>query len=307
MDTNKIYTFSDLENWQFEGTALAVVGQPIEHSLSPVMHNAWIQSLSANTETVSSWSYFRFEMAPDLLPEALSLFHAKQFLGINLTVPHKVVALDLVREVSETAQRMGAINTLKWEPEGYCGYNTDGYGLEMGVQKALEMRFEGANILISGAGGAARAAVVQALTKGAQTVYIRNRSSKRLSELLDNVSGLKAYDKIQPLSMEAGLNGLPAQGIYINATALGLKAGDVLPIDLSALPTDWAVYDMVYNPKQTPLTKLAGEQNRVHANGLGMLVHQGARAFELWSEQPVDALVMEAAAKRALEQKENYA
>lgn len=304
MDTLKTYTFSDLEKWDFSGTALAVVGQPIEHSLSPAMHNAWIRSLSAKDPSFANWAYFRFEIPPELLSEALNYFHKQGFLGINLTVPHKVMALDCVCDCSETARRMGAINTLKWMPQGYRGYNTDGYGLEMGIQKAFGKAFEGANVLISGAGGAARAAVVQALQKGAQSIYIRNRSKERLNAMVDNLKDLKGFDRIQCLAVEDiedSLDALPLEGIYINATSLGLKSGDVLPFDVTALPPKWVVYDMIYNPKQTDLTRLALEQNRQQATGLGMLVHQGARAFELWSEHSVDAGIMEAAAEHALD------
>ena len=301
MDTDKTYSYSDLEKWDFSGTALAVIGQPIQHSLSPTMQNALIRSLSEREPSFSKWAYFKFEIDPNMLSEALQLFHSKKFLGLNLTLPHKVLALDSVKAVSESAKNIGAINTLKWTPSGYVGYNTDGYGLEMGIKSALGVGLNNANVLILGAGGAARAAVVQALKQGARSIYIRNRSKNRLNELMNGLSGLAGFHKIQPIETTEALAELPEQGICINATSLGLKAEDPLPLDLTLMPAEWSVYDMVYNPKETQLTKQATEQNRMQSTGLGMLVHQGARAFELWSEKKVDALIMEQAAEKALE------
>ena len=121
MDTDKTYSYSDLEKWDFSGTALAVIGQPIQHSLSPTMHNALIRSLSERELSFSKWAYFKFEIDPNILSEALELFHSKKFLGLNLTLPHKVLALDSVKSVSESAKNIGAINTLKWTPSGYVG------------------------------------------------------------------------------------------------------------------------------------------------------------------------------------------
>ena len=213
-----------------------------------------------------------------------------------------MLALDSVKVVSESAKNIGAINTLKWTPSGYVGYNTDGYGLEMGIKSALGIGLNNANVLILGAGGAARAAVVQALKQGARSIYIRNRSKNRLNELMNGLSGLAGFHKIQPIETIEALAELPEQGICINAISLGLKAEDPLPLDLTLMPAEWSVYDMVYNPKETQLTKQAnGEQNRMQSTGLGMLVHQGARAFELWSEKKVDALIMEQAVEKAFE------
>lgn len=301
MDTDKTYAYSDIERWNFSGTALAVIGQPIQHSLSPTIQNAFIRSLSERDPSFSTWAYFKFEIDPSMLSEALQLFHSKKFLGLNLTLPHKVLALDSVQVVSETAENIGAINTLKWTPSGYVGHNTDGYGLEMGIRSALGIGLKNANVLILGAGGAARAAVVQALKQGARSIYIRNRSKGRLDALMKDLSGLVGFHTIQSIETTEALAELPEQGICINATSLGLKAEDPLPLDLTLVPAEWSVYDMVYNPKETQWTQQAAEQNRMQSTGLGMLIHQGARAFELWSEKKVDALIMEQAAEKALE------
>ena len=114
MDTEKIYTLADLKVWDFPGTALAVIGQPIKHSLSPIMQNAAIERLSQEDKQFEEWAYFCFEIDPKDLPEALELFHQKRFFGLNLTVPHKVIALDLLGEITDFAKAIGAVNTLKW-------------------------------------------------------------------------------------------------------------------------------------------------------------------------------------------------
>ena len=114
MNTEKIYTLADLRVWDFSGTALAVIGQPIEHSLSPIMQNTAIGQLSKRDKQFEGWAYFRFEINPLDLSEALKLFHQKRFIGLNLTVPHKVIALDLIDKITDSAKAIGAVNTLQW-------------------------------------------------------------------------------------------------------------------------------------------------------------------------------------------------
>ena len=140
----------------FFGTALAVIGQPIKHSLSPIMQNAAIERLSQEDKQFEGWAYFRFEIDPKDLPEALELFHQKRFFGLNLTVPHKVIALDLLGEITDSAKAIGAVNTLKWTDSGYEGFNTDGYGMSKGIEEGVGINLKESSVLILGAGGAAR-------------------------------------------------------------------------------------------------------------------------------------------------------
>ena len=127
-------SLADLDGWSFPGTALAVLGHPIKHSISPAMHNAALASLAVATPRFSNWRYFRFEVHPDDLPRALDLFHAKNFHGLNLTVPHKVLAVDRVAAIEPIARPIGAINTLRHTPAGWRGHNTDGYGLAAAIR-----------------------------------------------------------------------------------------------------------------------------------------------------------------------------
>ena len=199
MNTEKTYTLADLKVWDYPGTALAVVGKPIKHSLSPVMHNAAIGQLAQRNLKYKKWGYFRFDIHPKDLPEALELFFQKRFLGLNLTVPHKVIAMDFLKFFSDSARAIGAVNTLKWTAPGYEGFNTDGYGLLKGIEQGLAKSLNGSNILILGAGGAARAAVVKCLSQNAASIRILNRSKDRLDLMCSSLSNMKGFECIIPI------------------------------------------------------------------------------------------------------------
>lgn len=306
MDTEKIYTLSDLKVWDFPRTALAVIGQPIKHSLSPIMQNAAIDRLSQEDKQFQGWAYFRFEIDPKDLPEALELFHQKRFFGLNLTVPHKVIALDLLGEITDSAKAIGAVNTLKWTDSGYEGFNTDGYGMSKGIEEGLGINLKGSAVLILGAGGAARAAVVECLNQQAESIRILNRSKDRLDAMLSSLSDLAGFESIIPIQAKEDMADLPKAGICINATSLGLKPKDPLPIDINGFSPEWAVYDMVYNPQETQLFIEAQQHGCAVKTGLGMLVHQGAKALEIWTGKEVDAQIMHKVAEEALENQENH-
>lgn len=300
MDTEKTYSLEDLETVAFSGTSLAVIGHPIKHSLSPAMHNAALARLGETDERFKDWAYYRFDIRPEQLAEALPLFHKQRFRGLNLTIPHKVRALDLIKEIAPEAQSMGAVNTLVRNEAGYSGLNTDGYGLERGLAIDLDITFEGIAVMILGAGGAARAAAVQAILSGCSNLYMGNRSEEKLQGLISGLGSIFDQTDIQSFALNTLPGDLPEPGIVINATALGLNPEDPAPIDVAQLPAEWKVYDMIYNPSKTLLMKQAEARGLEAANGLSMLVHQGARALEAWTHQTVDADVMAAAAREAL-------
>ena len=305
MDTKKIYTLADLKVWDFTGTALAVIGQPIKHSLSPIMQNAAIERLSRESKEFDEWAYFRFEIDPKDLKEALELFHQKRFLGLNLTVPHKVIALDLLGKISESAKAIGAVNTLKWNDFGYEGFNTDGYGMSKGIEEGLGISLKGSSVMIIGAGGAARAAVFECLNQHAESIRILNRSKSRLDSMLLSLSDLAGFESIIPIQAKEGFDDLPPIGICINATSLGLRQNDPLPFNVNCLPPEWAVFDMIYNPQETQLFVEARKHGCAVKTGLSMLVHQGAKSLEIWTGKKVDAQVMLKVAEKSLENHKN--
>ncbi|PDH30397.1 MAG: shikimate dehydrogenase [Puniceicoccaceae bacterium MED-G31] len=300
MDTKRTYTLDDLENLDFPGTPLAVIGSPIEHSLSPAMHNAALNKLRRQDTHFNDWAYYRFEIPEDDLFDALPNFHTRNFIGLNLTVPHKVLALQSLQSVSADAKYMGAVNTLVRVESGYAGYNTDGYGLRRGLEIDLDQSLKGSSVLIIGSGGAARAAAVQALLDGCDQLFIGNRSPARLAGLVEALSALGGDNCVQTFTLDQLPKNLPQTGIAINATSLGLNIADPAPIDVHQLPSNWKVYDMIYNPCSTQFIREAQSCGLLAANGLSMLVHQGAHSLRLWSKKKVDERSMLEAAMEAL-------
>ncbi len=287
---NKVYHLQDLEDWTFEGPSLAVLGHPIAHSLSPTIHNAALRQMGP---TCSAWRYFAFDVPVEHLGESLALFHRHNFQGLNLTIPHKVEALRLATGIDPVACRMGAVNTLVRQEHGYYGRNTDGYGIQNALREDLDAELPGTDVVLLGAGGAARATVVQCLEAGCRKVWVGNRSADRLAELVQALGGENPQVETFPLS--APPQQLPPSTLLINATSLGLRTDDPAPADLSTFPPDLRVYDMIYNPPETALLAQARRLGMPAANGLSMLVHQAAKSLSYWTQAEVPAHAMFAA------------
>jgi shikimate dehydrogenase len=301
IENSSVLTLADLATWSFDGTALAVLGHPIKHSVSPAMHNAALAELAKSDPRFRSWQYFRFDVPPEDLPRALPLFHARGFRGLNLTVPHKIIAFAEVREIDPAAKLIGAVNTLRRTDEGWFGANTDGYGLSEGLRENLGVQLRGAPVVLLGAGGAARGAAVECLRQRCAALWIGNRTVEKLpalvAELEQEANGvpIRTFEPGQPPK------DLAQGSIVINATSAGLRASDTAPIDLGAIPRPAGVYDMIYNPPLTPLLREAQKCGLPFANGLSMLVHQGAKSLLLWTERhSVPVATMRQAAEQAL-------
>lgn len=297
-----VLTLRDLEAWSVGGVTLAVLGHPIQHSVSPPMHNAALAALARTDPAFAAWKYFRFDIPPADLPAALALFHAKKFRGLNLTVPHKILAFDRVAEVDAAARPLGAVNTLRWTPRGWHGFNTDGHGLAAAVRATLGRDLAGAPVILLGAGGAARGAAVECLMRGCASLAIANRTAENLDALLALLAPIAGRIPLRGFAPATPPADLPPGALVINATSAGLRPADPAPIDLAALPQVAAVYDMIYNPPQTPLLRQAKMLGLPHAHGLAMLVHQGAKSLEIWSGAPAasTAPTMLTAARAAL-------
>ena len=295
-------TLADHAAWSRPGTALAVLGHPIKHSISPAMHNAALAALARADPRFADWHYVRFEIHPDDLPAALALLHAKKFRGVNLTVPHKIIAFDRVAEIDPAARPVGAVNTLRWTERGWHGFNTDGYGLAAAVRETLGRDLAGAHVILLGAGGAARGAAVECLQRRCASLWIANRTRATLDTLLASLAPVAPDVPFHGFASAAPPADLPSGALVINATSAGLRPTDEPPADLTALPHVAAVFDMIYNPPQTPLLRQAAFLGLPHAHGLAMLVHQGAKSLEHWSGIPAaqTAPTMAAAARAAL-------
>jgi shikimate dehydrogenase len=299
-ESSPVLTLRDLDDQTFSGTALAVLGQPIKHSISPTLHHAALAEMSRTHPQFASWRYYRFEVAPKDLPDALAKLHAKKFRGLNLTVPHKVLAVGHLAGIDPAAKDAGAVNTLQWSPEGWFGHNTDGYGLATALREDLQCDLAGANVLLLGAGGAARGAAVECLRQKCASLVIANRTEENLRGLLSLLAPLSHGIPVRGIAPQSPPRDLPKQLVVINATSAGLRETDAPPIDLAALPAPRAVYDMIYNPAVTPLLRTATALGIPHSNGLSMLVHQGARALEIWSKASVPVPAMMHAARAAV-------
>jgi len=299
MDTPRVLTLADLERGEvsFAKTPLAVLGHPIAHSLSPQMHNGALAALAAEEPRLADWRYYAFDVPPEELPHALRLLHERGFLGLNLTVPHKVLALSHVAKIAPAARAIGAVNTLRRLDDsdaGWQGFNTDGYGLAAAVRETLGLDLIGRTVVLLGAGGAARGAAVECLAQGSDSLWIANRTAANLEKLLSELEPLAApragslvvanrKNRLHGFSPERIPSDLPSNALVINATSAGLHESDPMPIALGELPRPAGIFDMIYNPPETPLLRQARELGILHANGLSMLVHQGAKALELWS------------------------
>jgi shikimate dehydrogenase len=293
-------TLANLAEWSQPGVHLAVLGHPVHHSLSPAMHNAALGVLAATNPRFAEWKYWKIDVPPENLAEALPRLHQLGFRGLNLTVPHKILALDLIAEINTEARAIGAVNTLVYQDNGYHGFNTDGYGMSAGISQDLGLSLPGTDIILLGAGGAARGAAVECIRLGCKSLWIGNRSRQSLDALIQQIQPICGSVRMQGFVLNDVPANLPAGALLINATSAGLRPDEPPPIDLERLPRPVGVFDMVYNPRHPPLLMAAARLGIPFANGLAMLVHQGARALSLWTGMPAPSAVMQTAAETAL-------
>jgi shikimate dehydrogenase len=285
----------------------AVYGHPIKHSASPAMQNAGLAALNLN------WRYVACDVHPENLREAIAGAKAMRFMGLNLTVPHKLLALRMVDAIDAAAKPWGAINTIHfegrdgsaWRPLAEfpadteteirsVGFNTDADAIIRALNEDLRVSISGKKILILGAGGAGRVAALRIAHENPRELWLHNRTESKAAEVAAQIQ--KSFPS---LNVRVGL---PKNSIdlLLNATSLGLKPGDPLPIQGSGfdLRQTAAVYDMIYQPAETPLLAAAKAAGARTANGLGMLLYQGAHALEIWSCKPAPIEVMREALHR---------
>ena len=270
----------------------AVLGLPIRHSASPAMHNAAYAALGLNRR------YLAFEVDPKNLRAAIEGARAMNFAGLNLTVPHKLLAVDMVDELDASARTWGAVNTIHFIPDAAgklraIGYNTDADGLLSSLREDLTVELRGAKVLLLGAGGAGRTAALKLASENVSELYLVNRTSSKAREIAGDIQSQFPGVRVTV--------GYPVAGVdlVLNATSLGLKPGDASPLDeaMFSLGQARAVYDMIYQPAETRLLVSARAAGCKTANGIGMLVRQGAKAFEIWTGQSAPVPVM----RRAVE------
>lgn len=293
---------SDLKPLLGNKVGLAVLGWPIKHSISPDLHNSALSKLAIEKPEYCHWSYSKIEVESSKLKEVLPKLWEYGYQGLNLTIPHKVEVLPLLETIEPSARVMGAVNTLVRSENGWSGLNTDGYGLECGLKENLDVSISASEILLLGAGGAARATAAQCLKGGCSKLWIGNRSAGRLNEMVAILEENFGKDRIHPFLLSKVPSRLHEVDdlIIINSTSLGLKETDDVPFDLHQVSENCRVYDMIYNPSKTKFLETAEARNLLCSNGLSMLVHQAVRSLEHWTNEKISLQAMYQGAHMAL-------
>ena len=259
-----------------ETKVIGLIGHPVGHSFSPIMHNAAFKDKGLN------YVYVAFDVLPENLKYVIDGAKALGIVGFNVTIPHKIKIMKYLDEIDKDAKLIGAVNTIKIEEGKAIGYNTDG----IGARKALEEeigKVKDKNIVIFGAGGAARAVAFE-LAKD-NNITIANRTVEKAEALAKEISeklNKKFGEEVKFSGLDIDLDGID---IIINATPIGMYPNvDVEPIvKAEKLREDMVVMDLIYNPLETVLLKEAKKVNAKTINGLGMLIYQGAVAFKIWT------------------------
>ena len=250
-----------------------VMGWPVSHSLSPRLHGYWLKTYGVNG------TYEAMAVKPDAFAQALKDLSGKGFAGVNITVPHKEAALAAVDVSEAEAIRTGAVNTIVVRPDGtLLGRNTDVYGFMKNLEsRHSNLPLEQGPAVVLGAGGAARAVCTSLIDGGVAELRLVNRTLSRAEALADHIGGpIKIYSwKERDLALDDAL-------LLVNATSLGMGGGTALEMNLTRLPPEAVVNDIVYTPLETPLLRAAAKRGNPVVDGLGMLLHQARPGFAAW-------------------------
>ncbi|MBU2535245.1 MAG: shikimate dehydrogenase [Chloroflexota bacterium] len=271
-----------------------IIGDPIEHSMSPVMHNAAFEALGLD------YAYLPFRVRREELPEAIAGIRALNLVGLNVTLPHKVDVIPLLDRLDAMAERMGAVNTIVNENGVLAGYNTDAPGfLQALLVKGIEP--DGKKIAILGSGGAAKG-ISFILAEAGASLVILNRTLPKAEELASQIA--QYYHKkleAMTLSEENMAKALGGADVLVNTTSVGMVPGvDQTPVPARLLKSDMTVFDIVYNPLETRLLREAKAAGARTIDGLDMLVWQGVLAFEKFTGRKAPLEIMKQAAAKAL-------
>ena len=256
-------------------TLAGVMGWPVSHSRSPLLHNHWIAENGLNG------AYVLLPVQPGTLRTALRGLAALGFAGCNLTIPHKVEAMTIVDRMDPLARRIGAINTIVVEADGTLGgRNTDAFGfLQSLLDVQPDWRADAGPITVIGAGGAARAVLVSLMDRGACEIRLTNRSHAKAQDMAQEFGAV-----VQAVPWDERAAALEDAALLVNTTNQGMQGQPPLDLNLERLPRSALVSDIIYIPTETPLLEAARLRGNTTVNGLGMLVHQARLAFEAWFE-----------------------
>ena len=290
----EVYSIDDLRRWPVEQPPLrlAVFGDPVAHSASPPMHNAALAECGIDA------GYTRVHIHADELAEAFRLLPARQFIGVNCTIPHKFAALALVDRADDHARRIGVVNTVVVEDGKLTGYNTDGPGLVRAVRAELGAELRELRVMVLGAGGGAgRAIAMQCAIERCPRIALVNRTREKLGALVSEISGFFPADRlaVSDFARDDLRAQLAQTDLVINCTSLGMKPGESSPIPADLIAPSHLIYDTIYTTERTPLLQAGDAVGARGANGLSMLLHQGALSFSIWFQREAPIEVMRAA------------
>jgi shikimate dehydrogenase len=262
---------------------VGLFGYPVEHTLSPYMHNAAFEALGLD------YCYLPLRVEPKDLKEAVTAIKALNLRGVNVTIPHKEAAIPYLDELDREAALIGAVNTILYAGGRLIGYNTDGRGFVRSLKEKGGIDPKGKRIMVLGAGGAARAIAFSLALEGVEKIFITDIIDKKAIELSSAVSNKTSTETIYIKDLKEHIGEVD---ILINATPMGMKKEDPLPISPELLSERLLVYDMVYNPPKTPLLSEAKARGAKVLGGIGMLLYQGALSFKIWTgqEPPIDVM-----------------
>ena len=302
METTDRYTLADLERWSDvtrdvdPPIRLGVFGDPVAHSLSPDMQNAALRQFEIKMQ------YARFHIRVDEFRSALRFLRELDFVGINLTVPHKIAGLTQIDLADESASRCGAVNTLRLHENKLIGSNTDGEGFSRAIRSEFSIDLRDLRVMILGAGGGTGHAIAwQCALENCERLVLVNRTLAKTSAIVERLRSFFVEPRV--LGPVARLEAVPwdevtlrAQladiDLIVNATPLGMNPSDPAPIPARLLLPHHIVFDCVHRPSKTALLRAADEAGARGANGLSMLLHQGALSFSIWfnREAPIEAM-----------------
>ncbi|MCB0220586.1 MAG: shikimate dehydrogenase [Chrysiogenetes bacterium] len=282
-------------------TALyAVLGDPVEHSLSPVFQNAALEAGGVDAR------YVALRMSAEELPDFLKGIRHSNIKGFNATIPHKEALVKLCDKLSKEAQLIGAVNTVSIKAGKLHGDNTDGVGFLESLFEEAKFDPKGKKVCLLGAGGSARAIGYSLAKAGASQIVIANRTAPKARALADELGAKVKKTKFSASSHRSSELSRAVEGadLLVNATSVGLGGRGIISLPWGVLPKPALIADIVYEPRLTPLLTEAKRRKYKILGGLGMLVHQGALSYEIWTGTKPDVAKMRKAADKALRDRE---
>ena len=302
MQTTQRYTLADLEKWDDVARnidppiRLGVFGDPVAHSLSPDMQNAALRACEINAQ------YARFHIRPNELRSALRFLRNLDFAGVNLTVPHKIAGFAQIDEADEFGSRAGSVNTIRLRDKKLVGSNTDGEGFLRAIRAEFSVDVRDLRVMIIGAGGGTgRAIAWQCALENCERLVLVNRTLEKTNAIREQLRPffmeprvLGPAARLEAIAWEesAMRTQLADTDLIVNATPLGMNSSDPAAVPARLLAPHHMVFDCVYGPSKTALLRAAEQAGARSANGISMLLHQGALSFSIWfdREPPIDAM-----------------